>query len=128
MDDFPRLEDSYGHVDCQAWMYFFAQTMQSIRDKLQMIGGTYSSDAEKIKSKLLENFISPITKVFNDYSNSSNQIKFNSHFGYPSLLPIAFGMVNPNHEAYIATIEKLKDELDSGHGITSLSKRDNLYL
>lgn len=27
MDDFPRLPNSIGHVDCQAWMYFFSQTL-----------------------------------------------------------------------------------------------------
>lgn len=31
MDDFPRLRDTSGHVDCQAWMYFFATTMSEIK-------------------------------------------------------------------------------------------------
>lgn len=34
MDDFPRMGDSYGHVDCQSWMYFFATSMINISQSL----------------------------------------------------------------------------------------------
>lgn len=37
-------------------------------------------------------------------------------------------MVEPEHEAYASTIRKLKEELDSGFGITSISIRDSEYL
>ena len=57
MDDFPRFGSSYGHVDCQAWMYFFATTMSLIRDKLGLIEGSYLEDGDKIKAKLLEKFV-----------------------------------------------------------------------
>ena len=53
MDDFPRLKQTVGHVDCQAWMYFFATTMAIIRDSLGIIGGSFLSDADKIKKMLL---------------------------------------------------------------------------
>jgi hypothetical protein len=35
MDDFPRERDSTGHIDCQSWMYFFAQTMAYLQQDLQ---------------------------------------------------------------------------------------------
>ena len=34
MDDFPRIRDSVGHVDCQAWMYFFSKIMESVSSAL----------------------------------------------------------------------------------------------
>ena len=50
------------------------------------------------------------------------------HFGYPSLLPIAFGMLHPDDEIFKSTIQKLRNELNSGFGITSISQRDPQYL
>jgi hypothetical protein len=52
MDDFPRLNNSYGHVDCQSWMYFFANTMAKLSKSLNLRNFQYSDDAAKIKPKL----------------------------------------------------------------------------
>jgi hypothetical protein len=49
MDDFPRMNNSYGHVDCQAWMYFFAKTMAKVSYSLNVGSLKYEDDALKIK-------------------------------------------------------------------------------
>lgn len=35
LDDFPRLNNSVGHVDCQSWMYFFANVMVEVSQSLE---------------------------------------------------------------------------------------------
>jgi len=79
--------------------------MSIVRDKLEMIGGSYLTDADKIKHIMLQKFVSPQTKTLQDFTKDG---KFNPHFGYPSLLPLAFGMISHEHEVFASTIAKLK--------------------
>ena len=49
MDDFPRMPNTQAHVDCQAWMYLFAHTMNEIAQILDYVGYDFGADAKKIK-------------------------------------------------------------------------------
>ena len=53
---------------------------------------------------------------------------FSIHFGYPNILPIAFGIPSYGSLEYNNTIKKVKEELDIGVGLASLSKKSQLFL
>ena len=53
---------------------------------------------------------------------------FSIHFGYPNILPIAFGVPAFGSYEYNATIKKIKEELDIGVGLASISKKSQLFL
>jgi hypothetical protein len=50
------------------------------------------------------------------------------HFGYPSILPIAFGVPEYHSTEYNATIAAIIEHLDGGYGLTSISKHSMHYL
>ena len=93
MDDFPRINDATAHVDCQSWMAMFAEAMADISASLEEDGAPYQSDAWKIKKKLLENFVDPATNLTKDYSVKNDKKVYSEYFGYPSVLPLAFGIL-----------------------------------
>lgn len=93
MDDFPRMTNTQAHVDCQAWMYFFAKMMSEIAQSLGYLSEPYSYDARKIRQQFIANFIDS-HKIPNDYISKLIGKSYNPHFGYPSILPIAFGMID----------------------------------
>ena len=64
----------------------------------------------------------------NSYRDIDANEKFSEHFGYPNILPIAFGIPVYGSPEYNGTISKVKEELDIGVGLASLSKKSFLYL
>ena len=62
------------------------------------------------------------------YRDINMDNSFSIHFGYPNILPIAFGIPPYGSPEYEATIQKIKDELDLGFGLASLSKKNPLFM
>lgn len=59
-----------------------------------MDGYEFIQKADKIKNKILTEFIDPATSVPKDYELIGNEKRYSPHFGYPSILPIAFGILD----------------------------------
>lgn len=128
MDDFPRLPNTEGHVDCQAWMYFFSDVMGKLAKLFGEGGETFLQNKEKIKLAFYQNFIEKGSNLPKDYGKKGKKTQYNDNFGYPSILPLAFGMIDEETEAFNATMEGIKFFLDSGHGLTSISMKSKHYL
>lgn len=75
--------------------------------------------------KNFERMIEPRTKVYKDISYDGS---FSEHFGYPNILPIAFGVTAFHSQQYNATIAMIKEHLDIGSGLASISKHSRHYL
>ena len=58
----------------------------------------------------------------------ANDTTYSEHFGYPNILPIAFGIVTYKSTEYNATIAYIKKHLDTGAGLSSISKYSRYYL
>ncbi len=71
------------------------------------------------------NFLDPKDLVYKDFSEDKTH---SQHIGYPSLLPIAFGMLKYKSLEYNASIKMIQEHLDEGEGLTSISKHSHLYL
>ena len=129
MDDFPRIPKTEGHVDCQAWMYLFSQVLSSISPLYGEDASVYQSNAEQIKLQLHQNFIDDASGLCNDYGfdQSKNKIH-NQNFGYPSILPLAFGMLDEDTPVFNETLNAIRYDLDSGHGLASISMKNRHYL
>lgn len=87
MDDFPRPLVSKGQIDLQTWMYFFTKFLVQTSHIYNEDNDDYIATLQLIKSNF-KFFISP-DKTYRDISVDST---FSSHFGYPNILPIAFGI------------------------------------
>ena len=95
MDDFPRLQPTKYHVDAQGWMYGMARVMEMVAE--------YVGDREK-KEKFLEDgdrirgnlgvFREPQSSTLRDVADSFASTVYSSELGYPSLIPLAFGMLD----------------------------------
>ena len=78
---------------------------------------------------LLQNFSDPTTSLFKDFKYEQNGNKtFNNNFGYPSILPLAFGMIDEDSLYFNETLNAIKDLLDGGSGLTSISMKSRYYL
>ena len=88
MDDFPRPELSNGHIDLQVWMYFFTKVMVEVSHIFEQSNQKYINNLELIKNNF-KYFINPVDNTYRDISSDSS---FSLHFGYPNILPIAFGI------------------------------------
>ena len=66
---------------------------------------TYISNLELIKSNF-KFFVSPEDHTYRDISKDET---FSPHFGYPNILPIAFGIPAYLSAEYNATIKKVKE-------------------
>jgi hypothetical protein len=69
-----------------------------------------------------------IEKSTHVYKDLSFDGSFSEHFGYPNILPIAFGVPDYLSVEYNATIAMIKEHLDTGAGLSSISKHSRLYL
>lgn len=58
----------------------------------------------------------------------ANDTTHSEHFGYPNILPIAFGFVTYKSSEYNATITYINKHLDTGAGLSSISKYSRYYL
>ena len=105
-------------------MYFFTKVMAEICHVFDEDTQKYINNLELIKNNF-KYFINPADNTFRDIAADSS---FSPHFGYPNILPIAFGVPVYGSPEYNATITKLKEELDTGKGIASISRRSPLYL
>ena len=56
-------------------------------------------------------------------------IEYSKHEGYPNLLPLAFGMINPDSDELDATLDLIKDtdRLWTAYGLRSLSKQSSVF-
>lgn len=124
MDDFPRPLYSRGHVDLQSWMYFFTKFMIETAHIYSDSSHEYISNLELIKSNF-QFFVDLVLHVYKDIANNTSH---SEHFGYPNILPIAFGVPNYRSTEYNATIKMVKDHLDVGAGLSSISKHSPHYL
>ena len=124
MDDFPRPPVSKANIDLQSWMYFFTKFMVEVAHIYDEDGSRYIASLELIKSNS-KYFVNPVDRTYRDISKDE---KFSPHFGYPNILPIAFGIPTFGSDEYNATIKKIKEELDIDKGLTSISKNSALYL
>ena len=57
-----------------------------------------------------------------------NQTRFSQFVGYPSLLPLAFGMLEYGSKSYKASIELIRKRMDTGNGIASITIDSPFYL
>ena len=88
MDDFPRPMFSKGHIDLQTWMFFFSKFMTEASHIYGEYSTEYSSAFELIKSNF-KFYIDPNDHTYRDLALDSS---FSEHYGYPNILPIAFGI------------------------------------
>lgn len=65
----------------------------------------YINNLELIKANF-KYFINPADSTFRDISIDSS---FSIHFGYPNILPLAFGIPEFSSPEYNATITKIKE-------------------
>ena len=76
-------------------MYIFSKAMAYICFSLSEKGEEYLKNAEKIKLALMKNFVQPKSNLCKDYGIISGKSKvYNENFGYPSTLPLAFGILD----------------------------------
>ena len=100
MDDFPRIPNAEGHVDCQSWMYLFSQVMGQLAPIYGENSDDYESNAQQIKLKLQLEFIDEKSGLCKDFNISNGVRRYSGHFGYPSILPLAFGMLDEESPAF----------------------------
>jgi mannosyl-oligosaccharide glucosidase len=102
--------------------------MATIGRTLQIEVTSFENTAEKIKEMFNNNFIDNHTNLPKDYAFVKNAKVYSPHFGYPSILPLAMGLLTHNSASFNATLDKIKSDLDAGYGLTSISRYDKLYL
>ena len=110
-------------------MYFFADTMEKIAAYLKDIDAKdyFRGAKTNIKKAAIELFFDNSTKSFKDLLIDNNrndpEISHNSHEGYPSLLPLAFGMLDNNSTELEGTLNLIYNEnkLWTKYGLRSLS-------
>jgi hypothetical protein len=84
----------------------------------------YITNLELIKSNF-KFFIDLKNDLYKDISNDTSP---SEHFGYPNILPLAFGVPEYHSNEYNATIRAVKEQLDSGAGLSSISRQSRHYL
>jgi hypothetical protein len=84
-------------------------------------------DGDGVNPSLMNLNISNISSTL-DYSKVPKT--FSYRLGYPSLLPLAFGMIPKDSPQYKATIHALNSTMNfnSLFGISSISRSDSTYL
>lgn len=96
MDDFPRPMEVTFHVDAQCWMYKLTKFMWRASEKFEKEAAAgYYSEMNKIKANL-KLMLDPTRYIFTDTTAGYGGYTYSPHVGYGSLLPIAFGMLEPN--------------------------------
>lgn len=81
-----------------------------------------------MKERTYDYFFDDKEQIYKDIisnKRSLSKIEYSPHFGYPNLLPLAFGLVE-NKEEITAVISRIKNPniLWTDHGLRSLSKSD----
>lgn len=108
-----------------------------MRDVSEFVGDAsdlimYAEILEVIRERTDEYFLDVQDAVYKDIISKTNQLKecaFTTHFGYPNLLPIAFGIIQDGSQSLKNTIEKMTDPniLWSDYGLRSLSISDPYF-
>lgn len=124
MDDFPRPFNCKANVDLQAWLYFFTDFMIEAAPIYSESVDVYKKNKELLR-KNFELMLEPRTNVYKDISYDGS---FSEHFGYPNILPLAFGVPAFHSKEYNATVAMIKEHLDIGVGLASISKHSRHYL
>ena len=88
LDDFPRPMVSKGQIDLQSWMYFFTKFLVETSHVYGDDNAKYIANLELIKDNF-KFFISQ-DNTYRDIDIINNT--FSPHFGYPSIMPLAFGI------------------------------------
>jgi len=57
----------------------------------------------------------------------SGKLKFSKHFGYVSLFPIFFGILDKKSEIFKSVLDNVREGLDSEYGLRSLALNDKKY-
>lgn len=160
LDDFPRPQGSLYHVDAQCWMYQLTRFMYEASVQfLDPHSSIYENQMNQMLSNLHQ-FKDVYTNIFKDVGSPSMvrggllnpystpgfpsvahpalaQVNYtqlpktySEHIGYPSLLPLAFGMITKNTPEYTATINLISqpNSLNTGHGLSSISQSSFHYL
>ncbi|KRX04043.1 Six-hairpin glycosidase-like protein [Pseudocohnilembus persalinus] len=140
LDDFPRniqknqrgpAYTPQGHIDCQSWMYFFSDIMTQLSNRLRQEQDSkyYENIKDKIKLRT-DQFFKNDDGVYMDFvingqkpgQNNIDDRIFTGHEGYPSLLPLSFGMISKQDLDSTLNIVRNKNKLWTEFGLRSLSK------
>ena len=64
------------------------------------------------------------------YTDTPTTVRYSPHVGYGSILPIAFGMLEPYSAEFNATLELMTDPdmLNTSHGLSSIATTSPYYL
>lgn len=131
MDDFPRPPTTTYHVDAQCWMYKLTKFMWRASEKFDRPATAgYYIQMTKIKDNLRK-LLDPLRHIFLDTTvNYMGYSEYSPHVGYGSLLPIAFGMLEPDTIEFNATLKLMSDTtmLNSTHGLSSIATSSPYYL
>lgn len=81
--------------------------------------------ADSIKKAIRKQLWDTKDKIFKDVMIDNS---FSPHLGYPNLLPLAFGLVDPEeNETLDAYVSLMRGELWSNSGLRSLSQDDHHF-
>ncbi|KAL4499136.1 hypothetical protein ABPG72_017038 [Tetrahymena utriculariae] len=140
LDDYPRNDNGkpfyepIGHIDLQSWMYHFTYIMQKFSLLIPDMKKYeyYLSIKEIILIRTEEYFLDHIDSLYKDIISSIRnlrQVEFSPHFGYPNLLPLAFGIVKDDGYQLQTLMKRIQDQniLWTDYGLRSLSKSDTYY-
>ncbi|KAL4449892.1 hypothetical protein ABPG74_015011 [Tetrahymena malaccensis] len=140
LDDYPRNDNGrsfyepIGHIDLQSWMYHFTSIMEHFSLLIQDMKKFeyYLSIKEIILSRTEEYFLDDRDSLYKDIISSTRSLKsteFSPHFGYPNLLPLAFGIVKDDGYQLQTLMKRMQDQniLWTDYGLRSLSKSDSFY-
>lgn len=135
MDDYPRASPSHTaelHVDLLCWMAFYAKTLKTVSEFLQITSDTemFSYDQSRMLTTLEEIHWDPKSQSYTDVALDKKGKRFHVvHKGYVSILPLALGLISHKTERLGMTLKMIRDPtyLWSDYGLCSLSKNDEFF-
>jgi mannosyl-oligosaccharide glucosidase len=120
------------HVDLQAWMIFFARSLQKVADHLGLKDDAkmYQDHAQKLTEVLEKVHWDDNSKSFTDVTfTEAGELRRVVHKGYLSILPLALEILPRESEKvkWILDLIQNAKELWSPYGLCSLSKSDQYF-
>ena len=137
MDDFPRNQNGFkpwANIDATVWGYFFTHAMLKIA-KSQEIDENYVNTLKTRKDTILTNLNNHLLDsrdhLYKDRFASilDDSLSFSTHLGYPTLMPLIFGIIPDNSKELDCILDFLSNinTIWTEYGIASLSKDDFYY-
>lgn len=135
LDDFPRAQsvsEGERHVDLHSWITWSSRLLAQILEVHGQDGSRYWEEYERLRSALVDHHGQTSPKsgqredlLLCDYDGEERIC----HEGYPTLLPLALGLLDVDDPRVSTILDSLEDStlLRSVAGVCSLSKSDKWH-